>query len=232
MSRRPVFVSSIRLVGLSLLVLLGACAQQSRPGYYDAPRENTVSDALHRAQGDAAAVAPSQLQFGFGPQSQKPAAGSNGAAGAATGTAASPGKAAGGTPAAAVPRGGMPPDLRETRTYLGTVPCADSGACAPTRMTLTLAPDGQWRARNATVGNGPAQTALGCWFLAGTDPARIVLESGDHPYATLELIQSNVLRVTRLNGRVPLLESRLTRQADIDPIDELASHPAQACPDR
>jgi hypothetical protein len=63
MSRRPVFVSSIRLVGLSLLVLLGACAQQSRPGYYDKPRENTASDALHRAQGDAGAVAPSQLQF-------------------------------------------------------------------------------------------------------------------------------------------------------------------------
>lgn len=230
MSRRPVFVSSIRLVGLSLLVMLGACAQQSRPGYYDTPRENTVSDALHRAQGDSApAVAPSQLQFGFGAQSRKPATGAGGAPAEA---AVPQGKAAVGTPAAAVSRRDMPPDLRETRTYLGTVPCPDSGVCAATRMTLTLAPDGQWRARNATLGKGPAQTALGCWFLAGTDPARIVLESGDHPYATLELIQSNVLKVTRLNGQVPLLESRLTRQADIDPIDELASHPAQACPPR
>ncbi|HEX2519228.1 MAG TPA: hypothetical protein VHK04_06780 [Castellaniella sp.] len=233
MSRRPVFVSSIRLVGLSLLVLLGACAQQNRPGYYDTPRENTASDALHRAQGDAGAVAPSQLQFGFGPQSRKPAAGSSEAvAGAATSAAVPQGNTAGGTPAATASRGNMPPDLRETRTYLGTVPCPDSGACAATRMTLTLAPDGQWRARNATLGKGPAQAALGCWFLVGTDPARIVLESGDHPYATLELIQPNVLKVTRLNGRIPLLESRLTRQADIDPIDELASQPARACPAR
>lgn len=232
MSRRPVFVSPIRLVGLSLLVLLGACTQQNQPGYYDTPRENTVSDALHRAQGDAGTVAPSQLQLGFGAQSRKPANGAAGAPEGAPGTTPPQAAAAAGAPAAAAgPRSGMPEALRETRTYLGTVPCPDNGLCSAARMTLTLAPDGQWRARNATLtGNGPTQTVMGCWFLAGTEPARIVLQSGDQSYATLELIQSNVLKLTRLNGQAPLLESRLTRQADIDPIDELASKPAQACP--
>src|SRR5690606_29652342 len=110
--------------------------QQSQPGYYDTPRDSTVSDALHRAQGDTAtALAPSQLQLGFGAQNQKPASGTPGAAPGAT-------TASGATPAAAVPRSDMPQALRDTRTYLGTVPCPDSQVCSASRLTLTLAPDG------------------------------------------------------------------------------------------
>ncbi|CAM5786874.1 hypothetical protein CCAE64S_01852 [Castellaniella caeni] len=61
-----------RTLGLSLLlVVLSACAQQREPGYYDTPRESTMTDALHRAQGSADTTAPSQLQFGFGTQEQK-----------------------------------------------------------------------------------------------------------------------------------------------------------------
>jgi hypothetical protein len=210
-----------RLFGLSLLALLGACAQQQQPGYYETPRENTTADALQRAQGGNAA-APSQLQFGFGAQTAKPSAPAPESAPAA---ARASGAAAGAS------RGPVPQALTETRTYLGTVPCPDSRVCSAARMTLTLAPDGQWRARDTVLGQGGATTtAMGCWFLAGTDPVRIVLQSGEQSYAALDLIQSNVLRVVRLNGQTPLLESRLTRQADIDPIDELSSRPAQACP--
>ncbi|MGB3276260.1 MAG: hypothetical protein WBA82_08730, partial [Castellaniella sp.] len=74
-----------------------------------------------------------------------------------------------------------------------------------------------------------ATTSMGCWNLISTAPTGIVLQTGDQARATLEFIQSNVLRLTRLDGRAPLLESRLTRQADIDPIQELAGKPAQAC---
>jgi hypothetical protein len=100
-------------------------------------------------------------------------------------------------------------------------------------MTLTLAPDGQWRARSqAADGSGKPQASMGCWYLTGADPVRIVLQVGEAPYAALEFLQANVLRLNRLNGRAPLLDSRLTRQADIDPIPELSSRPAQACPAR
>jgi hypothetical protein len=216
--------SFARLLGLGLLVLLGACAQQREPGYYDTPRGSTASDALQRAQGESGAVAPAQLQLGFGNQQTAPAA--------APARPAAQAGAAGGAPqaAATAARRDVPQALADTRTYLGTIACTDGGACAATRMTLTLAPDGQWRARNVPVdGSGAARTSLGCWFLTGTDPIRIVLQADGQAYASLELSQSNVLRVTRLNGQVPLLESRLTRQADLDPIDELSGKPAQDC---
>ncbi|WP_066456797.1 hypothetical protein [Castellaniella caeni] len=226
-----------RTLGLSLLlVVLSACAQQREPGYYDTPRESTMTDALHRAQGSADTTAPSQLQFGFGTQEQKAKPASPAPAQAAPASAeahpvhaTASGAAAPTT--AAPPRPGLPQELAETKTYLGTLACTDGGQCPASRLTLTLAPDGQWRARKAPAeGSGASQTALGCWFLTDTNPTRIVLQSGEHPYASLEFVQSNVLQVLRINGQPPLLAAHLTRQADLDPIDELAATPAQACP--
>lgn len=211
-----------RLLSLGLLALLAACAQQREPGFYDVPRGDTTSDARHRAQGDAGTVAPAQLQFGFGADSQKKPTQENGAgAGAADAT----GQQA--RPAAA---GNIPRELAETRTYLGTIACpAGQQACPARRMTLTLAPDGQWRARGTPLDGTAASVSMGCWHLVSTEPTGIVLQTGDQARATLEFIQSNVLRLTRLDGQAPLLESRLTRQADIDPIQELAAKPAEAC---
>ncbi|WP_343838155.1 hypothetical protein [Castellaniella ginsengisoli] len=209
----------IRLFSLGLLALLAACAQQREPGFYDVPRGDTVSDARHRAHGDAGTVAPAQLQFGFGADSQKKAAPDDGAAQAAPGQEATPANA-----------GATPQALAETRTYLGTIACpAGQQACPPRRMTVTLAPDGQWRARSAPLDGAAATASMGCWHLVSTDPVRIVLQAGDQAHATLEFIQANVLRLAQLNGQAPLLESRLTRQADIDPIQELAASPAEAC---
>lgn len=223
-----------RILGLSLLILLGACAQQREPGYYDTPRGSTMSDALHRAQGDAGTVAPSQLQLGFGSQQAAPAAAAGAPTSASPAAGAQPettsAQGAAGSQAARV-RGDTPKILTETKTYLGTIACTDGGQCPASRMTLTLAPDGQWRARQTPVdGSSPARVSLGCWFLTGTDPVRIVLQIGEQPYASLEFTQSNVLQVVRMNGQPPLLASRLTRQADLDPIDELSTRPAQACP--
>ncbi|MGB6242392.1 MAG: hypothetical protein WBF69_07900 [Castellaniella sp.] len=222
MPRLP-FLSPIRLLSLSLIVLLSACAQQRAPGYYDTPRDSTVSDARQRAQGDSAAQAPSQLQLGFGGQAQASSA-------AGSQSDASAGAGAGAAPAASTARQNLPQALADTRTYLGTIACADSGQCPSNRMTLTLAPDGQWRARSTPVdGSSPARATMGCWFLTGDAPVRIVLQSGEHTRASLEFSTSNVLRVVRVNGKAPLLDSSLTRQADLDPIAELASQPAQRC---
>lgn len=212
-----------RLLSLGLLALLTACAQQREPGFYDVSRGDTASDARHRAQGDADTVAPAQLQFGFGTDSQKKSA---------TGNDAGAGAADAGGQAAARPAspGNTPRELTETRTYLGTIACpAGQQACPARRMTLTLAPDGQWRARGTPLDGTAATASMGCWHLVSTEPTGIVLQTGDQARATLEFIQSNVLRLTRLDGQTPLLESRLTRQADIDPIQELAAKPAEAC---
>ncbi|MFV0282702.1 MAG: hypothetical protein ACK5JE_02790 [Castellaniella sp.] len=210
-----------RLSCLSLLVLLTACAQQPRKidaPSPDVPVESTVSDARHRAQGDTRAIAPTQLQFGFGADNQSEPASTR--------------RAPDGAKEASTPAdtGNMPQELTETRTYLGTIACpAGQQNCAPRRMTLTLAPDEQWRARSAPLSGKAVTASMGCWHLVSTAPARIVLQTGDKTHATLEFIQSNVLRLTWLDGQVPLLESRLTRQADIDPIQEMAAKPAQAC---
>ncbi|MDY0308621.1 MAG: hypothetical protein RBR29_02345 [Castellaniella sp.] len=219
---RALFLSISRLLSLALLALLAACAQQREPGFYDIPRGDTTSDARHRAQGDASTVAPTQLQFGFGADNQKSPTPGNGTPTNAAST--------GGPATQQVSGATLPRELAETRTYLGTIACpAGQQACPARRMTLTLAPDGQWRARSTPLDDSTPTVSMGCWHLVSTEPAGIVLQTGDHARATLEFIQSNVLRLTRLDGQVPLLESRLTRQADIDPIDELAAHPAEAC---
>lgn len=189
-------------------MLLG-CAQQREPGYYETPRESSQSDAIQRAKGDSSNRTPGQLQLGFGDQAQTPAADS---------------PAAPATPA-------IPPQLAETHTFLGTVPCLDQAVCPATRVTLTLAPDGQWRARSVALNDAQTTTAqMGCWVLTGEDPLRIALRIDDvQTKAVLEFVNGNVLRVRSFDGHPTKLDYRLTRQPDTDPIKELASHPAQNC---
>lgn len=192
-------------------MLLGACAQQRQAGYYDTPRESTQSDALHRAQGNAAPTAPSQIQLGFGEDTQKPTAQAS----------ANPA-----TQADALPR-----QLAQPHTFLGTVPCLSTQPCAATRITLTLAPDGQWRARSTLLNDAQTTlTQLGCWVRVGEQPLRIALRTTDQQTkALLEFVGDNVLRIHTLDGQRASLDYRLTRQPDTDPINELASHPAQPC---
>ncbi|MDN5841911.1 MAG: copper resistance protein NlpE [Alcaligenaceae bacterium] len=192
----------------ALVILLG-CAQQRQPGYYEAPRESTQSDAISRAKGDSNNRTPTQLQLGFGDQAQTPAPDS---------------------PAAPV-KPAIPPPLAETHTFLGTVPCLDQNACPATRVTLTLAPDGQWRARSVAL--NAAQTTIaqmGCWVLTSQDPLRIALRIDNaQTKALLEFVNGNTLLVRSFDGRQTRLDYRLTRQPDTDPIKELAKQPAQDC---
>lgn len=194
-----------------LVMLLGACAQQQQPGYYDTPRESTQSDATHRAQGDATSSAPSQIQLGFGDGSQKPAAQT--------------------TPDSTSQTAIIPSALAQPHTFLGTVPCLSEQACAATRITLTLAPDGQWRARSIMLNEAQtAFTQLGCWAIVGEQPLRIALRTAnEQTKALLEFVGDNVLRIQTLDGQRANLDYRLTRQPDTDPIPELAQQPAQQC---
>lgn len=188
----------------SAVLLLGACAQQSEPGYYEQSRASTATDARHRAQGNGS-IAPSQLQIGFG-QTQ------------AVETENSP-----------VAHKNIPANLSDTRTYLGTFECSAASDCKVQRMTLTIAPDGQWRARNTAVAGSLNQLDMGCWVITNNNPIRLNLNSENHTFATVEFSQVNVLRLVRINNQKPLLQSHLTRQADIDPIQELADTPALNC---
>lgn len=194
-----------------LVMLLGACAQQRQSGYYDVPRDSTQSDALQRAQGYATPSAPSQIQLGFGDELQKPAA------------QAKPGAAAQTT--------AVPHQLAQPHTFLGTVPCLSEQACPATRITLTLAPDGQWRARSTMLNEAQTTLAqLGCWVMVGEQPLRIALRTPDkQTKALLEFVGENVLRIHTLDGQRANLDYRLTRQPDTDPISELTQRPAQHC---
>ena len=210
LSSRPFKLSGL----LSVAALAAACAQpQQSAALYDSSRENTRLDAESQAMGRSPKASP-QIQLGFGGTGEAPPADASQQAEAAT---------------SAIPR-----PLAEARSFLGTVPCPSGMACDASRFLVTLAPSGEWRARTTTlVNNQPRHTLTeqGCWNVIGDNPLRIALvhANQDTAKADLTFMNSNTLRVHTLNGVQPMLEHRLTRQADIDPIDELKSRPTLNC---
>jgi len=121
-------------------------------------------------------------------------------------------------------------ELAQAKTFLGTIPC-QSTTCETSRISLTLAPSGHWRARSTTLTVPPHDTAeQGCWEVVNFKPLRIILLTETEVIrANLGFVQDNVLRVLSYNGVQPLLEYRLTQQAEIDPIDELEGHALADC---
>lgn len=204
---------------LAMLAVLAACAQPQESALrYDTTRENTQRDAQNQAIGDGPR-APSQIQLGFGDTSPVDATPQSG--NAAETQTPSP---------SAIPR-----PLAEARSFLGTVPCPAGMACDAARFVVTLAPSGEWRSRTLLlVGDQSGQTLLdqGCWDAIGTEPLRIALLQPNRSTAMADLsfVNGNTLRVSMLNGTQPMLEHRLTRQADLDPIDELKDRPTLTCP--
>lgn len=192
---------------------LAGCAQQKAPGYYNTPHDNTESDAQSQAQGRHTARAPSQIQLGFGTDQeskQPPSAQAQAAESLAIKARA----------------------LSEPKTFLGTLPClVNNSACSATRVTLTMAPGGQWRSRTVALNGAEAQTVQqGCWDVIGTQPLRILLQmKNDVVKANLTFVNDNVLRINMINDIKPTLDHHLTRQQDIDPIDELSGQPALQC---
>jgi hypothetical protein len=106
-------------------------------------------------------------------------------------------------------------------------------SCSASRFTLTLAPSGEWRARAQPL-DGPATNQpfleQGCWKVIGTEPWRIRLQTGgDATLSALTFEHNNLLRVNSMNNVEAALPFHLTRQADIDGINELKDQPALNC---
>ena|SRR5690606_34918670 len=208
-----------RLVTAAALLALAGCAQQQPVSSQHRTQESTLADAQAQARGRSISGAPSQIQLGFGENAPKR-------------TAQTPPTEAEEADKAAIAAQARP--VREAKTFLGTLPCLLGGSCEASRVTLTLAPNGQWRARSqalAAVGAASTTAQQGCWDVIGTDPWRIRLRISDSESSTASLtfVNDNMLRVNSVNDHQPVLDYHLTRQADIDGIDELNAAKAPSC---
>lgn len=197
------------LASLSALLLTGVlvgCAQS--PLNDDIGRGSTLSDAQEKAQGQrdrAKHMGSSQLSIPFGQ--------------AGVGTSLQ------------LPPGGIR-ELYEARTFMGTIPCAASQTnCAPIRFTVTFSPNGVWRMRaTETAPSTGSAVAQGCWYQIGAQPTRILLETTQNTtLADLSFVHDQQLRVNVFNYVTPTLETHLSRQQDIDGIDELQNQTGPSC---
>ena len=214
--QNPAIRTRIRLAAvLAGAAIAGGCASPSDIAQSTAPRESTLSDAVVQAQGpQGRRHASSQVQLGFG--ENRPLAPMQ---------AQEPQEA---------PAGETIRPLREPKTFLGTVPCLEGPGCPAVRITLTVAPNGHWRARYEPMqpqGDAKPKTEQGCWYPAGSQPWRIVLRSPgqEGSLASMSFVNDNVLRVLTFKDRAPTLNYQLTRQPDIDAIAELDAQRAPDC---
>jgi hypothetical protein len=119
---------------------------------------------------------------------------------------------------------------------MGTLPCFASGMqCDAQRITLTLAPNGRWRGRSAYLDNAPGHekpiAEQGCWQVTDEKPPRVFLVGRDNNVrAEFIVAANNVLRLRAVAGVTPNLNYTLTRQPDMDPINELAKQTPPMCP--
>ncbi|MEY3628390.1 MAG: hypothetical protein RLY91_156 [Pseudomonadota bacterium] len=217
------------------VLLLTACAQMQQPGYYNLPAASSATDAQAQAEAAYATQAvrpPSQIQIGLNPSAPtQQQAGVNATANAA-GTPASANTASPAAPAATDNlRGELIP---EPQTFAGTLPCFHPEMkCVAQRVTITISPNGRWRARAAYLGQNNTTSQLadqGCWRAIPQAVPRIVLLNGQgNVRAELAMTGTNVLRLISINGDMPNLTYTLTRQPDLDPINELNNQTSPNC---
>lgn len=245
----------LSIMGLLLAgTALGAagCAQQRTEGYYDPPVESTVTDAQYQGSGAGYRTvlrAPSQVQIALKPDQKKTpsqtAAAAQGAATTEDGQAVPEGADSGSGSSGAAPAPVAPASAQsaaanslvpQPQTYMGTLPCfSPAMQCTAQRVTLTLAPNGRWRGRTAYLENDPQKAApvveQGCWDATDERPPRVILLDGQgNVRVEFVVAANNVLRVRSVAGQTPNLNYNLTRQPDLDPIDELAKAKAPQCP--
>jgi hypothetical protein len=126
--------------------------------------------------------------------------------------------------------------IPEPQSFAGTLPCFHPEMkCAAQRVTVTLAPNGRWRARAAYLEqsskNNTVQTDQGCWRASSQAVPRVVLLNNQgNVRAELAMTSGDVLRLISMNGSTANLTYNLSRQPDLDPIDELKGKPAPNCP--
>jgi hypothetical protein len=227
-----------RYAAIGLTFIVGGCAQMQQqmqqPGYYNPPPASSTTDAIAHAEapyGTQTMRAPSQIQFGLKGTDAAPA---QAPAGSTQSAPATPAQAAAAATAAADSL--QASIFPEPLTFAGTLPCFHPEMkCSAQRITLTLAPNGRWRARAAYLEqaqqSGTPLADQGCWRVTPQAVPRIVLlnQSGN-VRAELALTAANVLRLISMNGDSVNLIYTLTRQPDLDPIDELNKVTAPTCP--
>lgn len=208
--------------------------QMQQPGYYNPPAASSTTDAIEHAEapyGTQTMRAPSQIQIGLKGRGGD-AAPVQGQAPAST----QAGTGANQTTASATAADSLQASLfPEPLTFAGTLPCFHPEMkCSAQRITITLAPNGRWRARAAYLEknsqSGVPLTDQGCWrVIPQAIPRIIVLNPSGNVRAELALTSANVLRLVSINGDSVNLIYTLTRQPDLDPIDELNKVTAPTC---
>jgi len=207
------------IVGLVVLLMAGGCAKQkSDPGYYELPAGSSATDAASQARNTynrGVVSAPSQIQLDLNANERIGLASSD-------------------TPDAAAPVD-QASIIPQPQTYQGTLPCFHRELnCTARRITVTLAPNGRWRARvgylDAAGQSGSDLLDQGCWRAIADRQARFLLIGRNgNVFTEMSMVQSNVLRVRSVNGEALSLAYNLMRQSDLDPIDALPGTPAPAC---
>jgi hypothetical protein len=205
-------------------------------GYYNPPPASTTTDAIAQGEGiynNQTLRAPSQIQIGL-QQSSGISRAATAAADAPSSTSVSVDPASSATVASTESlQATLIPD---PQSFSGTLPCFHPEMkCSAQRVTVTLAPNGRWRARAAYLEqnskNGTVQTDQGCWRASAQAIPRVVLlNSQGNVRAELAMTSGDVLRLISMNGTTANLTYNLSRQPDLDPIDELKSKSAPNCP--
>lgn len=206
------------------------------PGYYDPPRESTTTDAIRQAEtgGSRQVVqAPSQIQLKIsrpGAQDtalQAPTSPREGEQLSAQGQSA--------MAATDAQEASLNKLIAQPQTYQGTLPCFHKDMrCTNQRITLTVAPNGRWRARASYLEkdtpSGKAFASQGCWRIVPTTPPNlVVLDADGRVRSEMVFLSRNTLRLKSIDGDTPNLTYTLNRQPDLDPIAELDKAPAPSC---
>lgn len=237
---RPV-ISTSRLpllLGIAAATLaLTGCEQTRQPGYYNPPPASSTQDAIQFAEGGVTrqtVTAPSQIQIKLRPNE------------ASQGQPTQVAQVADGlTPTGqaelqkeiqqdeATPQNTLIP---QPETFFGTLPCFHQDMrCTAQQVTLTLAPNGRWRARLSFLDSnqqvsGKAETMQGCWRGLQMRPARIVLmDAENNVRAEFTMTSAETLRLRTIDGKTPNLTYTISRQPDLDPISELDGAAAPSC---
>jgi len=232
-----------RTLALCLPVVVAGCAQMQQqmqqPGYYNPPAASSTTDAIEHAEapyGSQTMRAPSQFQIGLKGRASD-AAPVQGQPSGATLAAANANQGVTATAAAPAATDSLQASLfPEPLTFAGTLPCFHPEMkCSAQRITITLAPNGRWRARAAYLEqaskSGAPLADQGCWrVIPQAVPRIILLNSSGNVRAELALTSTNVLRLVSINGDSVNLTYTLTRQPDLDSIDELNKTAAPNCP--
>lgn len=216
--------------------LIAGCAATGSPSYYDPPKPSSTQDAIMQAEGAGmrqVVQAPSQVQIKW--SSKDPSQNQVSIAGKPIQDTLTPaGKAQMQQELAqdAAPQGLI---IAQPETFMGTLPCFHRDMqCTAQRVTLTLAPNGRWRARvdylDKQANSGQPRTSQGCWRGLPTRPPQIVLlDANKNVRAELLLTSPEVLRLRSIDGQTPNLIYTLNQQPDLDPIAELDKQPAPVC---